>query len=85
MAKPITLEEMARQAIDGDREALEGLVRVLQADVYGLSLRMLWNREDAEDATQEILGLSVAAGAREAVAAIAVAVEDAVRPENDRR
>jgi RNA polymerase sigma factor (sigma-70 family) len=55
MTSPITLEEMARQAIDGDREALEGLVRLLQADIYGLSLRMLWNREDAEDATQEIL------------------------------
>ncbi len=55
MTTPITLEDMARQAIDGDREALEGLVRLLQADVYGLSLRMLWNREDAEDATQEIL------------------------------
>ena len=41
MTNPITLEEMARQAIDGDREALEGLVRVLQADIYGLSLRML--------------------------------------------
>ena len=52
---PITLEETARQAIDGDREALEGLVRALQADVYGLALRMLWNKEDAEDATQEIL------------------------------
>src|SRR5882672_11053963 len=24
-------------------------------DVYGLALRMLWHREDAEDATQEIL------------------------------
>ena len=24
-------------------------------DIYGLALRMLWNREDAEDATQEIL------------------------------
>jgi RNA polymerase sigma factor (sigma-70 family) len=55
MTTPITLEDMARRAIDGDREALEGLVRLLQADVYGLSLRMLWNREDAEDATQEIL------------------------------
>jgi RNA polymerase sigma factor (sigma-70 family) len=30
-------------------------VRGLQDDVYGLALRMLWNREDAEDATQEIL------------------------------
>ena len=38
-----------------DREALDRLVRALQGDVYGLALRMLWNREDAEDATQEIL------------------------------
>ena len=29
--------------------------RDLQGDIYGLALRMLWNREDAEDATQEIL------------------------------
>jgi RNA polymerase sigma factor (sigma-70 family) len=50
-----TLEELARQALDGDRDALDSLVRALQADLYGLSLRMLWNREDAEDATQEIL------------------------------
>ena len=55
MTSPATLEEMARQAIDGDREALEDLVRALQGDVYALALRMLWNREDAEDATQEIL------------------------------
>jgi len=55
MTSPITLEDTARQALDGDREALDSLVRALQGDVYGLALRMLWNREDAEDATQEIL------------------------------
>ena len=55
MTIPTTIEDMARQALDGDREALDGLVRALQGDVYGLALRMLWNREDAEDATQEIL------------------------------
>jgi RNA polymerase sigma factor (sigma-70 family) len=55
MTTPITLEDLARKAIDGDREALDALVRALQGDIYGLSLRMLWNREDAEDATQEIL------------------------------
>lgn len=49
------LDELARQAIGGDRDALDHLVRALQGDVYGLALRMLWNREDAEDATQEIL------------------------------
>jgi RNA polymerase sigma factor (sigma-70 family) len=52
---PETLEELARRAIDGDRDALDRIVRDLQVDVYGLALRMLWNREDAEDATQEIL------------------------------
>ncbi len=49
------LEDLARLAVDGDRHALDELVRALQGDVYGLALRMLWNREDAEDATQEIL------------------------------
>jgi RNA polymerase sigma factor (sigma-70 family) len=55
MTKPTTIEDIARQALDGDREALDALVRALQGDIYGLALRMLWNREDAEDATQEIL------------------------------
>jgi RNA polymerase sigma factor (sigma-70 family) len=49
------LEDVARRALDGDPNALDLLVRALQGDVYGLALRMLWNREDAEDATQEIL------------------------------
>jgi DNA-directed RNA polymerase specialized sigma24 family protein len=31
------------------------LVQALQGDLYALALRMLWHREDAEDATQEIL------------------------------
>ncbi|MGH9202123.1 MAG: RNA polymerase sigma factor, partial [Vicinamibacterales bacterium] len=55
MTQPMTFEDVARRAIDGDRDALDRLVRDLQDDIYGLALRMLWNREDAEDATQEIL------------------------------
>ena len=55
MSTSATLEDVARQAVDGDRDALDRLVSALQDDVYGLALRMLWNREDAEDATQEIL------------------------------
>ena len=55
MTSPTTLEDVARRAVDGDREALDRLVTDLQGDIYGLALRMLWNREDAEDATQEIL------------------------------
>ena len=53
--KEVGLEEQARRAIDGDRDALDKLVTALQGNVYGLALRMLCNREDAEDATQEIL------------------------------
>jgi len=49
------LEALARQALEGDRDALDRLLRSLQGDLYGLVLRMLWNREDAEDATQETL------------------------------
>ena len=51
----MTIEDPAKKAVGGDRDAVERLVRDLQGDVYGLALRMLWNREDAEDATQEIL------------------------------
>jgi RNA polymerase sigma factor (sigma-70 family) len=50
-----SLETLARQAIAGDRDALNAVVVAVQAPVYGLALRMLWNRADAEDATQEIL------------------------------
>lgn len=53
--KSMSLEDDVRRAIGGDRSALEALVRALQGDIYGLALRMLCNREDAEDATQEIL------------------------------
>ncbi len=55
MAEPSILEDLARRAVAGDRDALDRLVRDLQSDVYGLAVRMLWNRQDAEDATQEIL------------------------------
>lgn len=51
----MTLEDIAKRAVEGDRDAIEQLARDLQGDIYGLALRMLWNREDAEDATQEIL------------------------------
>src|SRR5262245_60265531 len=55
MSNTTTLEDVARLAVAGNREALDRLVRDLQGDVYGIALRTLWNREDAEDATQEIL------------------------------
>ena len=55
MSDSAIVEEIAQRAITGDREALDALVRAVQPDIYALALRMLWNREDAEDATQEIL------------------------------
>ncbi|MBN9661390.1 MAG: RNA polymerase sigma factor [Acidobacteria bacterium] len=51
----VSLEDEASRAIAGNRDALERLVRAIQADIFGIALRMLCNREDAEDATQEIL------------------------------
>lgn len=51
----LNLEATVAQALTGNREALEAVVRALQDDVYGLAVRMLWHPEDAADATQEIL------------------------------
>jgi RNA polymerase sigma factor (sigma-70 family) len=48
-------EQLVREAVQGSKDALEEIVRRIQAPVYSLSLRMLLNREDAEDTTQEIL------------------------------
>jgi RNA polymerase sigma factor (sigma-70 family) len=55
VSKSHTLEELVRRAKEGDREALERLVSAIQGRIYGLSLRMLWNPEDARDGAQEIL------------------------------
>lgn len=52
---PSSLEDLARSALAGDREAVARVVRELQPGIYALALRMLWNPQDAEDATQEIL------------------------------
>lgn len=42
-------------AIDGDKKALERVVRAVQDRVHRLAMRMLANPEDAREATQEIL------------------------------
>ena len=49
------MEELARGALEGSRASLEQMVAALQGDIFGLALRMLGSREDAEDATREIL------------------------------
>ncbi len=47
--------DLARSAASGDRSALDMLLRRHQRWIYNLALRMLWDGNDAEDATQEIL------------------------------
>jgi RNA polymerase sigma factor (sigma-70 family) len=49
------IDGITKRALAGDRGALESLTASLQGDIHALALRMLWNRHDAEDATQEIL------------------------------
>ncbi|MBI3857994.1 MAG: RNA polymerase sigma factor [Planctomycetes bacterium] len=51
----LPIETLLERARAGDREAVEGIVREIQDDVYGLAIRMLWHPQDAEDASQEIL------------------------------
>lgn len=48
-------EMLVTLAQAGDRDALDLLVRRYQSRVFNLALRMVWRREVAEDATQEIL------------------------------
>lgn len=50
-----SVDDLVRAAREGDRDSLERLVVFLQDRVRGLAIRMLWNPEDARDATQEIL------------------------------
>lgn len=49
------LEVLVERAKEGDKAALELLIRSITDRVYGLTKRMLGYDEDAEDATQEIL------------------------------
>jgi RNA polymerase sigma factor (sigma-70 family) len=47
--------DLVARAVDGDKAALEEVIRLLQDPLYRLALRMVWRPPDAEDATQEIL------------------------------
>ena len=51
----LDVEDLARRAADGDREALSNLVSRLQHPMYRLALRFLGHPQDAQDACQEIL------------------------------
>lgn len=48
-------ESDVTSAKNGDKSALERLVRQVQDKIYGLALRMLCDPSDAQDAAQEIL------------------------------
>jgi RNA polymerase sigma factor (sigma-70 family) len=50
-----TDEQLVAGARNGNMDALDVLVRRHQSWVFNLALRMVWRREVAEDATQEIL------------------------------
>jgi RNA polymerase sigma-70 factor (ECF subfamily) len=52
----VAAEEAAlvRRCLDGEAEAVRHLVERFQGDVYGLCVRLLSNRHDAEDVTQEV-------------------------------
>ncbi|HET9608754.1 MAG TPA: RNA polymerase sigma factor [Acidimicrobiales bacterium] len=53
--REVTVDELARRAADGDRDALSALVHEIQHPMYRLALRFLGHPQDAEDACQEIL------------------------------
>ncbi|MFH4966427.1 sigma-70 family RNA polymerase sigma factor [Gaetbulibacter sp. M235] len=48
-------KELIKSCLEGNKQSLEKLIGSIQSLVFNLSLRFLWNRMDAEDATQEIL------------------------------
>lgn len=49
------IDKLVSLAKEGDRDALETLVKSIQDRIYKLALKMLYQPPDAEDATQEIL------------------------------
>jgi RNA polymerase sigma factor (sigma-70 family) len=50
-----SFERLVNLAKEGQKSALEELVRRIQGRIYGLALRALFLPADAQDATQEIL------------------------------
>src|SRR5260370_7461557 len=48
-------EELVSKAQAGDKHALEKLVCRHQPWIFNIAIRMIWRRDLAEDATQEIL------------------------------
>ena len=55
MSEPDPLSGLVNHARAGNRAALEDLITQIMPKIYGLTLRMLWDVEDARDASQEIM------------------------------
>src|SRR5262249_26811779 len=53
---PVSADDvtLARRCLRGDGEAIQALVNRFQAEVFGLCVRLLHHRHDAEDVTQEV-------------------------------
>lgn len=51
----INVDDLIKNAVNGDKLATETIIRSIQDKVYSLCLRMLWQQEDAQEACQEIL------------------------------
>ncbi|NNE09031.1 MAG: sigma-70 family RNA polymerase sigma factor [Gemmatimonadetes bacterium] len=54
MARSPDEKKLVRRILEGDAEAFRPLVRTYQSPVYHLALRILRNRDDAEDAAQDV-------------------------------
>lgn len=55
MSESKEIEMLVSKAVKGDKSALEKILLSIKDKIYNLSVRMLWNPNDAEDVTQEIL------------------------------
>ena len=49
------LDDLVRRSTQGDKQALESLIRSIQDKVFGFCVRLLWRREEAQEACQEVL------------------------------
>lgn len=50
-----SINEVVAMATNGDKKALNDVVKSIEKLVYNLAIKMLWNIDDAKDASQEIL------------------------------
>jgi RNA polymerase sigma-70 factor (ECF subfamily) len=55
MGEPVDDAALVQRCLSGDGPALQALVHSVQSLVFGLCYRMLGDRQEAEDATQDVL------------------------------